>query len=264
MKNRAYKAMVISAGVVIIGCTACGTSRASSENAKFTDNSNSMKDDKQIELLTSTNALESMNTYETSVMAKELITYQTKFREVEAVECPTFWFEYPADWSITGEEVNGGLPTEPFGEVVTVSNDRGVKVTYMQFNTNSLGARGRTMRRYEVSKIADADFVPTIPSGTDSDYSSLGKFIVAKIKVTGELQMDTEDDYTAIDGEFSYALLPESYIGVHDYVQGLGGFYEEFSFEYPSLYAFIAESPDGFTDEGEKEVIAILASFRDS
>ena len=263
MKNKAYKSMVILAGIAIIGCTACGTSGASSENVKFANNSNSMKENKNIELLTSTNVMESTKTYETSAMAKELITYQTKFREVEAVECPTFLFEYPADWSITRAEVKGGTPTEPFGEVVTVSNDRGVEVTYMQFNTNSLGARGRTMRRYEVSKIADADFVPTIPSGTDSDYSSLGKFMVAKIKVTGELQMDTEDDYTAIDGGFSYALLPESYIGVHDYVQGLGGFYEEFSFKYPSMYAFIAESSDGFTDEEEKEVIAILASFRD-
>lgn len=59
MKNKAYKSMVILASIVIIGCTACGTSGASSENVKFTDNPNSMKDDNNIELLTSTNVLES-------------------------------------------------------------------------------------------------------------------------------------------------------------------------------------------------------------
>lgn len=206
------------------------------------------------------------DTDEVSDTEKDLITYKTKFGEVEMVECPTFYFDYPSDWHITKEEVDGGDPQKVFGEVVTVSNDRGVEVTYMDFNMNSIGGGGRTMSRYDVSKAADADFLPTIPDGTDSDFSHLGKFMVAKIKLTGTLDMDADTDYTSTDtdGGVSYALLPESYIGIHDNVQGLSGFYEEFSFKYPAPYAFIAESPDGlFTDEEEREIIAILASFRD-
>ena len=206
------------------------------------------------------------DTDEISDTAKDLITYKTKFGEVEMVECPTFYFDYPSDWHITREEVEGGDPQKVFGEVVAVSNDRGVEVTYMDFNVLSIGGGGRTMNRYDVSEVADADFKPTIPDGTDSDLSYLGKFMVAKIKVTGTLDMDTDTDYTPTDaeGRCFYALLPESYIGVHDYVMGLSGFYEEFSFKYPAPYAFIAESPDGlFTDEEEREVIAILAGFRD-
>lgn len=61
-----------------------------------------------------------------------------------------------------------------------------------------------------------------------------------------------------------YAVLPESSFGIHDSVCGLSGFYEEFSFQYPNSYAFIAEAPDGtFTAEEEQEVIEILASFRE-
>jgi hypothetical protein len=76
------------------------------------------------------------------------------------------------------------------------------------------------------------------------------------------MNMDVDSDFSAVDGAISYAVFPESYAGTH-YPVGLGGFYNEFAFRYPALYAFIAESPDGaFTASERSDVIAILASFR--
>ena len=126
-----------------------------------------------------------------------------------------------------------------------------------------LDTKGRTMLKVEVSKAADSSFVPTTPGGTGSDYSGIGDFMVAKLKMVGELYMDEDSDFTAVDGSVYYAVLPESYVGEHQVV-GLSGLYNEISFKYPGLYAFVAEAPDGeFTKDEEKEVIAILASFRD-
>lgn len=50
---------------------------------------------------------------------------------------------------------------------------------------------------------------------------------------------------------------------MHDVV-GMAGLYTACSFEYPGLYSFIVESPDGkFTEEEEKEIIEILSSFHE-
>lgn len=203
---------------------------------------------------------------------EEISTYQTRFGEVEGVTCPVFWFDYPSNWKITKEEVNGGAPDKLFGEEVSLSNDRGVTITYMDFNYSrsmltEMVNYGRIATNYMVEKVADADFTPMIPNGTDgsdSDYSNLGKFMVAKIKATEEMQMDSDSDFIEIDGRVFYALLPESYVGEHVWVRGAEGYYNEFSFDYPAPYALFAESPDGqFTDEEETDIIAILVSFRD-
>ena len=46
---------------------------------------------------------------------------------------------------------------------------------------------------------------------------------------------------------------------------GQAGHIDEFSFEYPSPYAFIAESPNGeFTQKEEKQVVEILESFTEA
>lgn len=191
-------------------------------------------------------------------------TYTAKFGEVNAIECPEFCFDYSPDWSITQEKVDNGGSETTFDEIVTISNDRGVQITYMDFKTSSIGGYGRTMNKYIVSKVENAKFAPTIPDGTDTDFSHLGNFVVAKIKLIGTMDMNLDSDYTEIDGSTYYAVLPESSFGIHDSVCGLSGFYEEFSFQYPNSYAFIAEAPDGtFTAEEEQEVIEILASFRE-
>lgn len=96
------------------------------------------------------------------------------------------------------------------------------------------------------------------------DYSSLGKFVVAKVEIVGELWMDTDSDYKEVDGATFYAIVPETYIGEREFVGQVGNI-DEFSFEYPSPYAFIAESPNGeFTQKEEKQVVEILESFTEA
>ena len=94
------------------------------------------------------------------------------------------------------------------------------------------------------------------------DFSYLGQFVVAKVKCKAKLHVETDSDYTEVDGETFYAVIPESYLGEREFVKQAGDI-DELSFDYPRPHAFIAESPDGkFTEKEEKEVIEILKSFR--
>lgn len=86
--------------------------------------------------------------------------------------------------------------------------------------------------------------------------------MVARVKGTGSMFMDEDEDFTPIDGKESYAVLPESYAGTKSVV-GDSGYMEMLWFEYPQPISFIAESPDGrFLEDEKKEVIEILSSFR--
>ena len=96
----------------------------------------------------------------------------------------------------------------------------------------------------------------------NTDYSHLGKFMVARVDVIGEAWMGENSDYTSVDGETFYAVVPESYLGERGFVSQAGNI-DEFSFEYPTPYAFIAESSNcKFTEQDEREVVEILKSFR--
>lgn len=188
-------------------------------------------------------------------------TYCTRYEMVNAVTCPTFQFDYTDNWRITEEIIKDNF----LEEKDVISNDRGTTITYMNFsNIDNLGGGGRTMLKIEISKAADSNFVPGLPAGVsmNTTYENPGNFIVAKIEIVGQLNMDTDTDYTAVGGEIMYAVLPESYIGIHEVV-GLTGIYQACSFKYPLAYVFIAEAPDRqFTIEEEQEIIAILSSFR--
>lgn len=189
-------------------------------------------------------------------------TYHTRYGEINKVDSPNFCFDYPDNWTVTKEETN---INRMFGEEVVITNDRGVTVTYTKFDSR-LGNEGRSMISYKGVKVADVGFKPSCPPGTDSDYSYLGNFAVAKVKATGSLNMDTDSDFTEFNGRVFYVVLPESEIeqnGGSFVSVGMLGFYNEFSFDYPGPYMLIAEAPDGqFTEEEEQEVIAILSSFR--
>ena len=118
------------------------------------------------------------------------------------------------------------------------------------------------MAKVEIEKVADAKFEPGYAAGTDEDYSeSLGKFMVAKVHTIGEMWPDEEDYFTGEDGPTFYALLPENREGTEE-IQVQAENVDDFSFNYPTPYAFIAETPDGseFTKEEEEQVIQILQS----
>ena len=184
-------------------------------------------------------------------------TYQTRFGDVNMITFPKFAFDFPAVWNVE-EEVT------PTGETVTISNERGAKVTYSHLvgvpvGEDATGGSSVFMMRVEASKIEDSNFVPSYVQATD--YSDLGKFVVAKLTVTGELDMKTDSDFRDVNGSVSYAVIPESLLGVDEAVRN--PYSVEYGFKYGDGISFVAEAPeDGFTKEEEKCVIEILKSFR--
>ena len=187
------------------------------------------------------------------------VTYTTRYGEVNAITCPKFQFDIPSGWSVTTEEVGDG--TSPLEENVVIANDRNVTVSYWSCS-GALGGASRMLEKSDVTKVADSQFVPSYPAGTNTDFSNLGSFVVAKIKAKATMDMKLDSDYTEVDGGTFYAVVPESYLGEHEYVKQVGDI-DEFSFDYPRPHAFIAEAPEGkFTEKEEKEVIEILKSFR--
>ena len=115
------------------------------------------------------------------------------------------------------------------------------------------------MARVEVTKAADSQFVPGYVQGTD--HKSLGEFMVAKFKTTGQLNMQTDSEFIDVDGSTAYAVVPASYEGTREDVRGVNE--AEFSFWYSAHVAFVCQSPDGeMTEQETCEALAVLSSFR--
>ena len=191
---------------------------------------------------------------ESSVELKH--TYITRFGEENLVTYPAFSFGYPDGWTVASEEVSTS------SEKVVLTNSTGINVTYWNFGeTRDLTGATRDIRGVDVTRVADASFIPDYAQATD--YSDLGKFMVAKLKTTSECDMLSDGESIDIDnGPVRYALLPESEVG-EQYESIIAGL-PTFSFWYAGHISFIADSPNGeFTEQEEKEVIAIIASFRE-
>lgn len=193
--------------------------------------------------------------------------YKTRYGEVNNVPATEFQFKIPFGWNVESEGVSDGLTgvdgVSEIEEKVVLSNERGVTVTFWSL-THELGGRsGVSMLQADITKADDSEFVPGFPDGTNTDFSTLGNFIVAKVHIIGELDMKRDSDFTPVDsGATFYAVVPESYLGTREFV-GQAGNVDEFSFDYPTPYAFIAEAPDGtFTASEERDVVKILKSFK--
>lgn len=193
--------------------------------------------------------------------------YITRYSEVNNIACPVFQFDVPWGWKIESEEVGNGL--DEIDEKVVLTNEKGVTVTYWACQ-HQLGGKSELILKADISKAADSEFKPTIPDGVgvdessaDEPYANLGTMIVAKIHVTGEMDMKIDTEYSDCDSVF-YAVVPEAYVGEREFI-GQAGEVDEFSFSYPTPYAFIAESADGtFTAGEEKQIINILKSFKEA
>ena len=198
---------------------------------------------------------------------KQSSKYITRYSEVNNIACPVFQFDVPWGWKIESEEVGNGL--DEIDEKVVLTNEKGVTVTYWACQ-HQLGGKSELMLKADISKAADSEFKPTIPDGVgvdessaDEPYANLGTMIVAKIHVTGEMDMKIDTEYSDCDSVF-YAVVPEAYVGEREFI-GQAGEVDEFSFSYPTPYAFIAESADGtFTAGEEKQIINILKSFKEA
>lgn len=178
-------------------------------------------------------------------------TYTTRFGTVNAITYPKFAFDYSDNWTVVKEEVTA---TDTILEWVTLTNDRGVEINYIQHGDLS---GGKIITQYEVTKAADSQFIPGYVQA--KDYSYLGNFMVGEIKAVGEYDMKT-GELIPFDGGISYAVIPESYIGTHEAV-ALAGYQEEFSF-YDGVIVYADTPEGGFTEDEKQEVIQILSSFR--
>lgn len=183
-------------------------------------------------------------------------TYKTRYEDVNKVTCPTFTFEYYDNWFVSGEEID-------YMEHDTIQNQNGVTIEYYgmagSFGSTTADARAGYFTA-TVTKVAESSFVAGAPRGTDTDFSWLGKFCVAEIKV-----YKREDGYSEeaeiFDGPTYYAVIPESYLGEMSY--STSGFLPSIAFEYNACTAFYASAPMGkFSDSDKEEVIQILSSFK--
>ena len=184
--------------------------------------------------------------------------YVTRYGEVNQNPATAFQFEIPRGWEIQTEEV--GEPLDEIEEHVVLANDRGVTVSFWSCQ-HALGGYSRDMLKAQISQADASDFVPGYPWGTDRDCSDLGEFMVARIHITGEMMAGIDADYNPIDN-MMFAVIPTSRLGEVEFA-GQAGNVDEFSFDYTTPVAFIAEAPDGmFTSQEEKQVIRILKSFK--
>lgn len=180
-------------------------------------------------------------------------TYTTKLTEIGNVTYPAFTFDYPDNWTITDEAIGDIF------ESVTLENDNGAIIWFSHISgkkgENIGGGSGTNMARIEVSEVSDSQFVP------DAANKNLGEFMVAKLKTTGVLDMKTDSQYTNVDGNVSYAVLPKSDVGLREEVtKAVSG---EFTFYYGANISFVGtDNGENFTEEEQQEVIEILNSFR--
>ena len=181
--------------------------------------------------------------------------YRTRYGNINSVTYPVFSFGYPDGWTVVNEEVSES------SERVVLENATGITVTFWRFGEmRDLTGATRSINDVDVTKVGDASFIPGYIQATD--YSDLGKFMVAKLKTTCALDMISDESIDMEDGPVRYALLPESEIGIQyeSIIVGL----PTFSFWYGGHISLIADSPSGkFSEQEEKEVIAIISSFKD-
>lgn len=206
------------------------------------------------------NSTQSSNEINNSDDVRDVVldhSFTTQFQERNKVTYPDFTISYPRNWMITSKSVNTS------NETFVLENERGVEITYSHIGGVAEGqlggGSGTMMSRVEVTKVADSSFIPGFVQATD--HSDLGKFVVAKIKQTGLLYMKQDRDFRDVDGDVSFAVVPESRLGTDDSVnQAYSGY---FAFWYTGYISLIASSPDGqFTEQETREVVAILNSFR--
>lgn len=237
---------------IIATCTAC------SSKTGHTYAEESVHEETADIISNSAEALVMESTPSSDVQALKLDhTYTTQFGTVNAVSYPCFLFDYPGNWNVTKEEAS------QMNETVVLTNERGSTVTYTYIGgvaEGELGAGSTTdMTRLEISAVADSQFVPGYVDARN--YADLGKFVVAKTKITGTLDMLTDSDFVDTDGAVSYAVLPESRTGIEE-TSNLPMFIQN-TFWYSGYVSFVAETPEGnFTEDEQKEVMAILSSFR--
>lgn len=197
-----------------------------------------------------------------------LATYTTKYGEQEVIDCAEFTFDYPAErWSIDTEEYDTS-PDLGLGAIlrerVVLKSKHGATIEFRRFSTDDLGYGGAYWAwKYKISKVADSKFKPGYGIGTDHDYSKdLGKMVVAKCKLIGEMDGQVDEDFKKpSESNYYYAILPQSKLGTREDYDGTGA---EDLFGYVSYFSFTSCTNEEFDKQDEKDILTIMDSFRES
>lgn len=159
--------------------------------------------------------------------------YYTRYGGITGSEGMSFLLYYPDGWEITAEEVSND------GEYVTLTSESGASIHYGLYQFGSSGSAFRYQT--EAVKVSDSDFVPGFVNG--EDYSYLGKFSVAKLG-----NEDTSYSYAVINRE--------------DFSSGYISIAEEMFYYGGKAFGVSGHTGEETPEQDEKEIIAILSSFR--
>lgn len=196
-------------------------------------------------------------------------TYITSQRRKENNRGCEFKFDYPLSWSISNEDDEYISEYPGVNEYARIDNGQGVGIQYIDMDRETefgwAGGWG-TQDWYQatVTKIKDLDFKPLTAAealGKEEDSVSL---MLAQITVDKYMNLETDEDYHAIDEIVYYTLIPNDMEGEYE-ISGYGGFYEKFIFSKEHSYCVISYSKNGaYTEQEKKEVLKILSSFDNS
>lgn len=254
MKNR--RRLSIALCITLVGLTACYKMPEVMEtrtDMKGTSTEKTTEGADQIIVVETEDIAETItDTEEVEVLLP--YTYTTRFGEMNQNGYPDYSFGYSDNWEVTTEDCDSRQ------ETITLTNDRGVEIIYTHFyadesETFEYGG-GYEIIGVEINEVSDSDFVPGVVQ--ERDYSELGEFMVAEI-VRRSIDDGLTGEVKPLKGSF-FAVLPKQEAGSSYYKTLIEA---EFSFYYGAHISFICASPDlDYTEEEEKEIIAILSSFR--
>lgn len=172
--------------------------------------------------------------------------YETQWATANSMTFLNCTFNYSDDWEIKQENV-----TQEKEEVMLCNGNLNICYNFNMINSfkmktdTSQEFAYQFINKYSVSKVADSPFEMSYIQGTD--YSYLGKFMVAKIE-----NLDNEKHFVS---EF-YAIVPESYEGIHDNSQ----YNDALTQIFGTFYGY-SESGQ-YTDEERNKIIQVLSTFR--
>jgi len=190
-------------------------------------------------------------------------SFLTKEAETFHTDAPVYKISYPDNWKVTEEDASF--------ETVIIEHDKisngNIDLEFFSINGDTIGGGGRFMMKLDVEKVADAAFTAGMSGDGETDYGEkIGKFVVAKLKVVGELNMDKDGDYEDVeDGCEYYALVPESMVGTSIDAVGMSGVIEAAAFPYLGHYAFLASpvADKTVSKQDEAEIVEILKNIEE-
>ena len=181
----------------------------------------------------------------------------------------TFKMDYPSGWEVTSADSAASGMTE----IIRLTNDRGVEVFYVYGDLAEWEDRFQTpmYEGYDIEKIDDTDLtLDYLAKGFPVEASP---YVLARLTSTGTWRMGVEEQMDD-GGNTMYAILPPSALGSAESRMMLIPCKNDITLNLVSpvmikvdegLYVgCFARSSDGtFTEDEEKEVCAMLKSFRE-